>query len=190
MNNHQQESGWSKLWKQPKSKWLLGIPLGAFLAVAVGAVGTVGFNTVLHATSSDAFCVNCHVPSFAAEEVAMSKHGTSASGMVVNCADCHVSKEFVPKMIRKISAMKEVYLELKGEITTKDEFLAYKKDGAARIIAEMKANDSRECRTCHDVERMNFDKQKKVAAKMHQKMEKMGKTCIDCHKYKVAHKKP
>lgn len=37
--------------------------------------------------------------------------------------------------------------------------------------ARMKANDSKECRNCHNVDRMNFNDQRSVAARMHQKNE-------------------
>ncbi len=187
MQDRNEQGGWAKLWRQPKAKWLLGIPVGAFLFLAIGAVGTVGFNTVIHATSTDAFCVNCHVPSYAQEEFKQSVHGSSRSGMVVNCADCHVAKEFVPKMWRKITAMKEVYWQIKGDYNTPEAYAEHKKEMQARIVEGFRATDSRECRNCHDVERMNFDKQKKMAANMHQRMDKMGKTCIDCHAGKIAH---
>ena len=52
-----------------------------------------------------------------------------------------------------------------------------------------KANDSKECRNCHNVDRMNFNDQRSVAARMHQKMKTEGKTCIDCHKG-IAHQLP
>ena len=53
----------------------------------------------------------------------------------------------------------------------------------------MKANDSKECRNCHKVDRMNFNDQRSVAARMHQKIQTEGKTCIDCHKG-IAHQLP
>ncbi|WP_298439178.1 NapC/NirT family cytochrome c [uncultured Ferrimonas sp.] len=179
----------SNLWAQPKSKWLLGIPVGAFLALVMGVVGTVGFNTVIHATSSEAFCTNCHVPGYAAEEFQLSVHGTNATGYKVACADCHVPKDFMGKMWRKITAMREVYWQVQGDYNTPEGYQAHKKEMQKNIIEGFRANDSKACRNCHDVNQMNFKKQKKMAAKMHQRMDKMKKTCIDCHKGKIAHKK-
>ena len=46
------------LWKWPKSKWLLGIPLGGFLMLGVGAVGLLVMNKVLHATSTSEVCLS------------------------------------------------------------------------------------------------------------------------------------
>jgi nitrate/TMAO reductase-like tetraheme cytochrome c subunit len=60
---------------------------------------------------------------------------------------------------------------------------------AERVWAEMEANDSRECRGCHDMQRMDFHKQSRRAAeKMEPAMEK-GTTCIECHKG-IAHELP
>lgn len=52
-----------------------------------------------------------------------------------------------------------------------------------------KANNSQECRNCHNFADMDFTQQKEVAARMHAMAEKEGKTCIDCHKG-IAHNLP
>jgi hypothetical protein len=47
----------------------------------------------------------------------------------------------------------------------------------------MKANDSRECRNCHEFQAMDFTRQSKRAADAHSAFLAKGeKTCIDCHK--------
>ncbi|MBY5991047.1 NapC/NirT family cytochrome c [Ferrimonas balearica] len=184
------QSGWRRLWQKPGAKWRLGIPVGALLLFVVGALGTVGFNVVIHETSSDEFCVSCHGPSkFAAEEWPEHTHYNTASGVKVTCADCHVAKEFLPKMWRKVRAMKEVYYQTLGTYNTREKFEAHREAMAESVWAEMKETDSRECRSCHKVELMDFAQQKRAAASMHQRMEQMGRTCIDCHKY-LAHNKP
>jgi cytochrome c-type protein NapC len=55
----------------------------------------------------------------------------------------------------------------------------------------MKANDSANCRTCHDWNAMALSAQKPRAQRAHEKARKSdGKeTCIDCHKG-IAHKEP
>ncbi|MBY6188569.1 NapC/NirT family cytochrome c [Marinobacter hydrocarbonoclasticus] len=181
---------WARLWRKPRAGWRLGIPLGALLFFVIGAIGTVGFNVVIHETSSDEFCVSCHGPSkFAAEEWPEHTHYNTASGVLVTCADCHVAKEFVPKMWRKIRAMKEVYYQTLGTYNTREKFEAHRQTMAESVWAEMRETDSRECRSCHKVELMDFARQKKAAASMHQRMDKMGKTCIDCHRF-LAHDRP
>jgi cytochrome c-type protein NapC len=54
----------------------------------------------------------------------------------------------------------------------------------------MKANNSLECRNCHEFEYMDFTRQSKRAADKHSTVLESGeKTCIDCHKG-IAHKLP
>jgi cytochrome c-type protein NapC len=53
----------------------------------------------------------------------------------------------------------------------------------------MKANDSRECRSCHTPELFEVARQDERAARAHQQGFAEGKTCIDCHKG-IAHKTP
>ncbi|GAA4879261.1 NapC/NirT family cytochrome c [Ferrimonas pelagia] len=186
-------SGWAKLWRAPKAKWLLGIPFGAFLFLAAGVVGTAGFGVVMDATSTDSFCVNCHVPSYAAEEFQTSVHGMSRSGMDVQCKDCHVPKEFLPKMWRKITAMEELFWQFKGDYNNPEAYADHKKLMQERTVEHMRSTDSHTCRSCHIVEKMDFEKQSRMASTMHKRMIEADpsaenyRTCIDCHKGKIAH---
>ena len=53
----------------------------------------------------------------------------------------------------------------------------------------MKANDSRECQSCHTIAAMDLKEQDRSARKKHKNAETRGKTCIDCHTG-VAHRLP
>ena len=56
--------------------------------------------------------------------------------------------------------------------------------------ARLKANDSLECRNCHDYDSMDFTRQSPRAAHMHSTyLANSEKTCIDCHKG-IAHRFP
>ena len=50
-----------------------------------------------------------------------------------------------------------------------------------RELARIRANDSQECRNCHQLERMDFAAQDRAVRRYHRGMESRGKTCIDCH---------
>ena len=68
------------------------------------------------------------------------------------------------------------------------------KELAGREWERMKANDSRECRNCHDFQAMDFTRQSKRGADAHSTqlatgINEGGKTCIDCHKG-IAHRLP
>ena len=51
----------------------------------------------------------------------------------------------------------------------------------AREINRLRANDSQECRNCHETERMLDVLQSAKAQKYHQAKRVNDKTCIDCH---------
>ncbi len=92
-------------------------------------------------------------------------------------------------MIRKIKASKELYGKIFGIIDTPAKFEDHRLEMAQNEWRRMKANNSQECRNCHNFDYMDFTAQKTVAAKMHDQATKAGQTCIDCHKG-IAHKLP
>ncbi|EEZ5182831.1 cytochrome C, partial [Escherichia coli] len=53
----------------------------------------------------------------------------------------------------------------------------------------LKATDSATCRSCHSFDAMDIASQSESAQKMHNKAQKGGETCIDCHKG-IAHFPP
>ncbi|WP_425439646.1 NapC/NirT family cytochrome c [Photobacterium proteolyticum] len=100
-----------------------------------------------------------------------------------------MDKEWVPKMVRKIQASKELYAKAFGIVDTPKKFEEHRFEMASREWERMKANDSQECRNCHNFEYMDLTTQKPVASKIHNEAEDAGKTCIDCHKG-IAHQLP
>jgi cytochrome c-type protein NapC len=179
------------IWSKPRSRWLLGIPMGGLVMLVLGVVFASGFTVVLHATSSPQFCANaCHsMRDFVAPEVASSVHGKNGPGVAATCPDCHVPQPFLAMMIRKIQALREVWGEATGVLDTRDKFEAHRLAMAESVWAAMKSTGSRECRTCHNFEKMDFKAQDSFAARRHQAAMKKGETCIDCHTG-VAHSLP
>lgn len=92
-------------------------------------------------------------------------------------------------LIRKIKASNELFHKVIGSINTREKFEAKRLAMAEPVWAEMKANDSHECRNCHSYEAMDFKQQQSRPRKKHPKAMEEGGTCIDCHKG-VAHKLP
>jgi nitrate/TMAO reductase-like tetraheme cytochrome c subunit len=180
---------WWTWWRSPSAKWALGtlLVLGTVVGVVVGAA----FNTIMGSTNTMDFCTSCHeMREFVFAEYQQSAHFTSPSGVRPDCADCHVPKAFLPKLKRKIQAtFNEVPSHLMGKIDTREEFEAHRLEMAQHVWAEMKGNDSHECRTCHRREAMALAEQKPRARAQHEDALKTGETCIDCHKG-IAHKKP
>jgi cytochrome c-type protein NapC len=183
---------WQSLWRKPKARWMLGIPAGGVLLFAVGIIFWNGFNIVLDATNTEAFCISCHeMRDNVYAELKKTIHYTNRTGVRATCADCHVPKEYVHKLIRKIRASNEVYHKILGTIDTKEKFEANRLELAQHVWKSMKATDSRECRNCHALISMDPEKQSKSARKKHdpEKLKASGKTCIDCHKG-IAHELP
>jgi len=164
----------------PTAKYSVLVLVGGGLII--GAVGVIGFNVSLHATSTEEFCTSCHEM---ADNPGMMLKGTThfmnESGVRPTCADCHVPREFIPKMIRKIQASREVWGHLLGTIDTPEKYAAHAPKMKAREIARLKANDSRECRNCHDVKHWLLESQTAKAQEYHMAEQLNGKTCVDCH---------
>ena len=154
-----------------------------------------GFNTAMEITNTEQFCVSCHeMRDNVYQEIQPTIHFTNRSGVRAKCSDCHVPEDWTHKMARKMQASKEVWGFIFGTIGTREKFLAKRQELAGREWERMKANDSRECRNCHEFQSMDFTRQSKRAADAHAtalaaKVSEGGKTCIDCHKG-IAHRLP
>jgi cytochrome c-type protein NapC len=117
-------------------------------------------------------------------------HYTNRSGVRAMCSNCHVPHEWTAKMARKIQASKEVWGKIFGTIDTPEKFQAHRLELARNEWARFKANDSLECRNCHNYEFMDFTRQSLRAQQMHSTyLASKEKTCIDCHKG-IAHRLP
>lgn len=171
--------------KRPILKYIL-IFGGIF---AAGAVFAGLFNMGLHHTNQLEFCTSCHSMSIPYEEYKKSVHYKNKSGVRATCSDCHVPKDFGPKMVAKVMASKDVYHEILGTINTPEKYEALRWDMASRVWAKMKATNSRECRSCHDLTQMDVSAQTRSGRSQHSQAEDKGKTCIDCHKG-VVHSEP
>ena len=160
----------------------------------LGGVGGVifwgGFHTVVEATNTETFCIGCHeMKNNVYAEYKETIHYTNRTGVRAVCADCHVPKEWGPKMIRKVQATRELYGKVMGTIDTREKFEAKRLQLAEREWARMMANDSLECRNCHTLASMDVEKQKPRAKKSHELAVRDKETCIVCHKG-IAHHKP
>lgn len=183
-------SWWSRLWRQPRSRWLLGIPLGGLVLFLGGVLFWGGFNWALEASNTEAFCTSCHeMGDFVYPEYQETIHYSNRTGVRASCPDCHVPKDYGPKLARKIQATNELYHKMAGTVATKEKFEAHRLEMAERVWKSMKATDSRECRNCHEFRHMDTEQQERVSARRHERGFKEGKTCIDCHKG-IAHHLP
>lgn len=179
------------IWAWPRSKWLLGIPLGGFIALGVGAGAMLGTGVAIEATGTDSFCgTACHShQQFIDPEWKESVHYSNPAGVRAGCADCHIPSEYPDKLMVKAKAgIRDGYQEfIVGSISTRERYEARRAELAEKVWAEMRANDSKACRTCHHVE--SFVGQTPRAERRHSRMAENDMTCIDCHEG-VAHLSP
>jgi cytochrome c-type protein NapC len=179
-----------RLLRKPSVHFSLGfLTLGGFLA---GIIFWGGFNTALEATNTEQFCIGCHeMYSNPYQELKETIHYTNRSGVRAECSDCHVPHDWTHKIGRKMEASKEVWGWIFGTINTPEKFEAKRLELAQREWHRLKANDSLECRNCHEFESMDFTLQDPRAAEAHSTAltDEGDQTCIDCHKG-IAHELP
>jgi len=181
-----------RYWKtitRPSAYYSLGfLTLGGFVA---GVVFWGAFNTALELTNTETFCTGCHeMRDNVYQELQTTIHFTNRSGVRAKCSDCHVPHNWTTKIARKMQASKEVWGKIFGTIDTREKFVGMRLELAQHEWARFKANDSLECRNCHDYGSMDFTRQSPRAAEMHSTyLANKEKTCIDCHKG-IAHRLP
>ena len=166
--------------------------------VILGIMLWGGFNWAMEMTNTEEFCISCHeMKENVYEELKETVHFTNRTGIRATCPDCHVPKEWIHKVVRKVKASNELYHHfITKEIDTPEKFEAKRLHLARNVWNTMRETNSRECRNCHHFASMNLDKQEERSAERHdphvwEVMDglKPTKTCIDCHK-RIAHQLP
>jgi cytochrome c-type protein NapC len=159
--------------------------------IVVGIILWGGLQTAVEMTNRMEFCISCHeMEQTVYQEYKKSIHYKNATGVRATCSDCHVPKQWGPKMLRKLQASNDLFHKIMGTVDTKEKFEAKRAELAERVWRRMEESDSRECRNCHDKDAMDFHKQRRRSAeKMEKAFAKGDETCIDCHKG-IAHKLP
>ena len=179
---------WTVL-RRPSVHFSLGfLTLGGFIG---GIVFWGAFNTAMELTNTEAFCTGCHeMRENVYAELKSTIHYTNRSGVRAICSNCHVPHDWTYKIARKMQASKEVWGKIFGTIDTREKFQEKRLELARHEWARLKANDSLECRNCHNYDSMDFTRQSVRAQAMHSTyLASKEKTCIDCHKG-IAHHLP
>jgi cytochrome c-type protein NapC len=174
----------------PSARWsVFALVLGG---IVIGAVSVIGTQVAVAVTGTDEFCGNaCHShQKFVYPEHKTSVHYANRTGVRAMCVDCHVPHDYPAKLIYKAKAgIVDAYAELRGTIATQEKFDRERWRLANHVWDQMRADNSANCRSCHDDKAMDSAKQSAPAVKQHQKFRDGKATCIDCHTG-VAHKEP
>ncbi len=170
-------------------KWIGGLTGFAALAgIAIGVlVGIPVADGVDRYFSSNDFCANsCHVmTATVAKEFDASGHGTTRTGVVAQCRDCHISENLTGAWIDHVKGTQELYATVIKGIDTVEEFEAIRTELANRVRLRMVTNDSKNCRSCHVMAAIKPEK--KRGQRQHAEAVEEGITCIVCH-YDLVHK--
>ena len=152
--------------RRPSAHYSLGaLTLGGFI---MGIIFWGGFNTAMEFTNTETFCTGCHeMRDNVFEEMKTTIHFSNRSGVRAKCSDCHVPHDWTYKIARKMQASKEVWGKIFGTIDTREKFLEKRRELAEHEWARLKANNSLECRNCHEFDYMDFTRQSQRAAEMH-----------------------
>lgn len=173
---------------RPSSRFTL-----ATLVIFGGMCGILfwgGFNWALQATESLNFCISCHeMRDNVYQEYIHTIHYKNPVGVRAICSDCHVPHPWLLLVRRKIQASNELWHKMLGTVGTRKKFQEHRLQLAKRVWATMKANNSAECRNCHNVSAFDVQKMTEVAQKVMMPGLKDGLTCVDCHKG-IAHHLP
>ena len=180
------------LWERTRWWFLLGIPLGGFLAFVVGIGFSGGVAVALNQVETLKFCAqSCHEMATPMQEYSQSIHYKNQVGVRAVCADCHVPRSFFPRVMRHAVASTELIGKILGKINTPAKYEMHRAEMAQAVWKDLKADNSVECRSCHNFSAMDLQKQSPMAARRHTSaaLANSGQTCIDCHKG-IAHKLP
>jgi trimethylamine-N-oxide reductase cytochrome c-type subunit TorC len=160
------------------------LKMGLSISVVLVLIGVVLSSVALHpALSTTEFCVSCHEMEAPLAEYQESSHYKSRTGVRAECSSCHIPEGMGPTLFAKIKALRHVYAHFRGTLDTAEKYEGARLRMAERVWDDMKAHDSRECRSCHKQDSIVFEEfeSHNDAMRMSEGLEE-GDTCIDCHK--------
>jgi len=155
------------------------------LAIPVGLVSIPLVDETDAIFSSNKFCTSCHImDSTVYQELQLSKHWTTHTGVRPGCADCHVSDRLVPAMWDHFIGTHDL-LSFIGGVRDKPEFEKVRAEAADRVRMKMLADGNATCKKCHTP--AAIVPRKKRGRTQHKDMVERNIPCIVCH-YDLVHK--
>ena len=163
------------------NRWLLVAVL--FAGAVVGAGGIIGSVAVNRYTSTDAFCTSCHTMAMQAADPFFLKsvHRSNKEGVRPSCGDCHIPKSnwFIETYTHASSGARDVFVEATHDFSDPKVWEVRRVTLAEEVRAQMHAQDSVTCRSCHEVSAIHPTSDD--GKKSHALLLQGGVTCVDCH---------
>ena len=180
---------WRRLFS-PSARW--SVFALVFAGLVIGAIGVIGTGVAVAVTGTTEFCgTTCHShQKFVYPDHQQSVHFNTKTGVRASCGDCHIPHDYPAKLFYKAKAgIRDAWAEMRGTISTQEKFERERWRLANNVWDEMREDNSKNCRSCHDPAAMDSTKQSENAVKQHKKFAAGKATCIDCHSG-IAHKEP
>ncbi len=163
------------------NRWVLVVILAA--AVVIGAGGVIASIAVNKYTSTDAFCTSCHAMALQADDPYFlhSAHRSNPEGVRPSCGDCHIPKTnwFIETYTHVTSGAKDAFVDFTHNFSDPKVWEARRIALAPEVDAEMHAQDSATCRSCHDANAIRPASED--GQKAHALLRQGVATCVDCH---------
>ena len=140
----------------PSARW--SVFALVLVGLVIGAVAVIGTQVAVAVTGTDQFCgTTCHShEKFVYPEHQLSAHYNNRTGVRAMCVDCHVPHDYPVKLIVKAEkGIADAYAELRGTISTQEKFDHERWRLANMVWDEMRADNSANCRHCHDPQAMD-----------------------------------
>jgi formylglycine-generating enzyme required for sulfatase activity len=154
-----------------KKGWILFL-----LGIIVAIVLSYPFNNAVSYTSTNEYCISCHVHDHAVDSWRLSPHVDNDAGIVVNCVDCHLPPEG------------HGYIAAKIKHGTKDLYGFYFKDSADYKWDEKRTTEfaneftyEESCKKCHSNLYPAGLSKKGVDSHIHYEQADEDMTCLNCH---------
>lgn len=178
---------WRTLNKPARYLTVGTVALSAFI---MGMIFWGGFNTGLHHTSTQEFCMTCHTPDKApTSELMKTVHWSNNVGVPATCPDCHIPHDWTQMMGIKVAALRDIYGQITGTIDTPEKYEAKRLEMATVVWKMYDRNKSQNCKNCHQYKKMKWDEMSPMAVKQMKPAAEKDQSCIDCHKG-IAHHLP
>ena len=160
-----------------------------FAGCFIGVFMLGGIFEVVHATSNDEFCANCHSNHPLAAERGKSIHGNNRAGITVTCSDCHIAKGVGHVLSRKAAAMTDMLTFIVTDDFNTQEWLdAHRQEQAGAALEYISSVSSETCKSCHETIESELPQAMSPLAQRVHKFNNEGDQfqCIYCHRG-VAH---
>lgn len=155
------------------------IRLLMFLAFILGTFVVLGTNKLLDHTSTDEYCISCHIHPQADNSWKLSSHHNTKSGTKVHCVECHLPPKgsFNHVWTKTKMGIKDLWSFYTKDSTSFDWEKRKRLDYAPKIVF----NES--CEACHqNIYSKGLSSEGAIAHLYYEEnKEKLNLQCINCH---------